>query len=174
MDTGDHPTGGTAYEGDSGDDLTVIGVYPVTDDAVSRGFGRGGNPIDCAGSPTAVYEISSDGDEGDTQSLASTVDGAYGEAWHSYYDEGDDAMSDQTPMHHDTVESVVIPDEVAMSVPPGPVYNVRGELLQAGRRPDLPTLVHMADESGSSIARGRGVCDCAAPAPRPHSQGGSS
>ena len=148
----------------------MIGVFPATDEAARRGFGWGGNLIDCVDDPTVVYEISSDGDEGDTQSLASTVDGAYGESWHDYYDEGGDAMYEQTPMHHDTVESVVIPDEVAMSVPLEPVYNVRGELLQAGRQPELPTLIHMADvghtaaRAGSSVARGRGVCDCAAPA----------
>ena len=48
MDTGDHSTGGTAYEGDSGDDPTVIGVFPATDEAARRGFGWGGNLIDCA------------------------------------------------------------------------------------------------------------------------------
>ena len=157
MDTGDRSTGGTAYEGDSGDDPTVIGVFPATDEAARRGFGWGGNLIDCVEDPTVVYEISSDGDEGDTQSLASTVDGAYGEAWHDYYDEGGDAMYEQTPMHHDTVESVVIPDEVAMAVPLEPVYNVRGELLQAGRQPELPTLIHMADVGHMADGQGRAL-----------------
>lgn len=131
-DVSDCPSGGTMIVGNSDDEPVVRGVVRGANESEGRVFSRDRRPTDHARDPTPVYELSSDEDEGTTHSLPSMVVEAYEEArMRGYY-----------------AESEVIPDEVATTAPMLPVYNVRGELLQADARPGLPAFVHMADRSG--------------------------